>query len=56
MTWEKRRRNLFFEEGEKLWAIHTKPILQSDSGLLQTQNGAVLWDCLSLIDANVSSL
>ena len=44
--------NNFFEEGERLWGIHTEPQfgIGQRALLLQTQSGGVLWDCLSLID------
>jgi hypothetical protein len=47
-----RHQNVFFEEGENLWGIHTQPqfAIGQRALLLQTENGGVLWDCLSLVD------
>ncbi len=44
--------NHFFEEGEKLWGIHTQPqfAIGQRALLLQTPGGGILWDCVSLID------
>lgn len=54
----KTHRNVLFEEGQKLWGIHTEPnfAIGQRALLLQTRNGGVLWDCLSLIDANTVEL
>jgi hypothetical protein len=54
----KTHRNVFFEEGERLWGIHTEPnfAIGQRALLLETQNGGFLWDCLSLIDANTVEL
>jgi hypothetical protein len=47
-----KHQNEFFEEGERLWGIHTKPqfAIGQRALLLQTDDGGVLWDCVSLID------
>lgn len=44
--------NVFFEEGEKLWGIHTQPrfAIGQRALLLQTKDGGILWDCISLLD------
>lgn len=49
-------RNVFFEEGDKLWGIHTEPnfAIGQRALLLQTSNGGVLWDCVSLIEDNTT--
>ena len=54
----KTHRNVFFEEGKKLWGIHTVPnfAIGQRTLLLQTQNGGFLWDCLSLIDGDTVEL
>jgi hypothetical protein len=54
----KTHRNVLFEEGERLWGIHTEPnfAIGQRALLLQTQNGGFLWDCLSLIDTNTVEL
>jgi hypothetical protein len=45
-------RNAVFEEGERLWGIHTQPkfAIGQRALLLQTAGGGFLWDCVSLID------
>src|SRR5438093_1564328 len=55
---QKTHRNVFFEEGENLWGIHTEPnfAIGQRALLLQTQYGGTLWDCLSLIDASTFDL
>src|SRR5437870_1537657 len=55
---QKTHRNVFFEEGENLWGIHTEPnfAIGQRALLLQTQHGGILWDCLSLIDASTVEL
>ena len=54
----KTHRNVFFQEGEKLWGIHTQPefAIGQRALLLQTQTGGVLWDCVSLIDDSTIEL
>ena len=54
----KTHRNVFFEEGEKLWGIRTEPTfaIGQRALLLETRNGGFLWDCLSLIDNNTIQL
>jgi len=44
--------NVFFEEGEHLWGIHTQPqfAIGQRALFLQTKRGGVLWDCVSLMD------
>jgi hypothetical protein len=51
-------RNVFFEEGENLWGIQTQPEfgIGQRALLLQTKNGGILWDCVSLIDASTIDL
>jgi hypothetical protein len=51
---QKRYRNVFFQEGERLWGIHTEPefAIGQRALLLQTQNGGFLWDCVSLVDSS----
>jgi hypothetical protein len=55
---QRTHRNVFFEEGDKLWGIHTQPnfAIGQRNLLLQTENGGFLWDCLSLIDADTVEL
>jgi hypothetical protein len=55
---QKTHRNVFFQEGEKLWGIHTQPnfAIGQRALLLQTDSGGVLWDCLSLIDTSTVEL
>jgi hypothetical protein len=55
---QKTHRNVFFQEGEKLWGIHTQPnfAIGQRALLLQTDSGGILWDCLSLIDASTVEL
>ena len=47
-----------FQEGEKLWGIHTQPefAIGQRALLLQTHSGGVLWDCVSLIDDSTIEL
>src|SRR5260370_38243187 len=52
---QKRYRNVFFQEGERLWGIHTEPefAIGQRALLLQTLNGGgFLWDCVSLLDSS----
>jgi DNA-directed RNA polymerase subunit RPC12/RpoP len=52
---QKRYRNVFFLEGERLWGIHTEPefAIGQRALLLQTLNGGgFLWDCVSLVDSS----
>lgn len=55
---QKTHHNVLFEEGEKLWGIHTQPnfAIGQRALFLQTRNGGVLWDCVSLIDRNTTKL
>jgi len=55
---QKRNRNVFFREGEDVWGIQTEPefAIGQRALLLQTQNGGILWDCISLIDASTIEL
>jgi hypothetical protein len=55
---QKRHRNVFFQEGERLWGIQTEPefAIGQRALLLQTRNGGVLWDCVSLVDASTIEL
>jgi hypothetical protein len=48
----KAHRNVMFEEGERLWGIHTQPkfAIGQRALLLETGRGGFLWDCVSLID------
>jgi hypothetical protein len=48
----KRHHNVIFEEGERLWGIHTQPkfAIGQRALLLETAHGGFLWDCVSLID------
>lgn len=45
-------RNVVFEEGERLWGIHTQPkfAIGQRALLVQSEHGGVLWDCVSLVD------
>jgi hypothetical protein len=45
-------RNVMFEEGDRLWGIHTQPkfAIGERALLLETAHGGMLWDCVSLID------
>jgi hypothetical protein len=47
-----KHQNIFFEEGEKLWGIHTQPqfAIGQRALLLQTSGGGIFWDCVSLVD------
>jgi hypothetical protein len=51
---QKRYRNVFFLEGERLWGIHTEPefAIGQRALLLQALNGGFLWDCVSLVDSS----
>jgi hypothetical protein len=51
-------RNFFFEEGWKIWGIHTQPEfgIGQRALLLQRPNGGFLWDCVSLIDDSTIGL
>ena len=55
---QKRNRNVFFREGEDVWGIQTEPefAIGQRALLLQTSNGGILWDCVSLIDASTIEL
>ncbi len=55
---QKSHRNVFFQEGERLWGIHTEPefAIGQRALLVQTRNGGVLWDCISLLDASTIEL
>ena len=55
---QKSHRNVFFQEGERLWGIHTQPefAIGQRALLLQTRNGGFLWDCVSLIDSSTIEL
>jgi hypothetical protein len=55
---QKSHRNVFFQEGESLWGIQTEPefAIGQRALLLQTRNGGVLWDCVSLVDASTIEL
>jgi hypothetical protein len=55
---QKTHRNVFFREGERLWGIYTEPkfAIGQRALLLQRQRGGVLWDCVSLIDADTVEL
>jgi len=55
---QKSHRNVFFQEGEGIWGIHTEPEfgIGQRALLLQTRNGGVLWDCISLLDASTIEL
>jgi hypothetical protein len=55
---QKSHRNVFFVEAERLWGIHTEPefAIGQRALLLQTRNGGVLWDCVSLVDASTIEL
>jgi hypothetical protein len=48
----KAHRNVVFEEGERLWGIHTQPkfAIGQRALLVQSEHGGVLWDCVSLVD------
>jgi hypothetical protein len=48
----KAHRNVMFEEGDRLWGIHTQPkfAIGQRALLLETARGGFLWDCVSLID------
>lgn len=54
----KTHRNFFFEEGWRLWGIHTDPEfgIGQRALLLQRPNGGFLWDCVTLIDSNTAGL
>jgi hypothetical protein len=55
---QKTHRNVFFQEGESLWGIQTEPefAIGQRALLLQTRNGGILWDCVSLVDASTIEL
>lgn len=46
-------KNIFFEEGSGLWGIITEPKfgIGQRALLVQASSGNILWDCVSLIDA-----
>jgi hypothetical protein len=48
----KTHRNVVYEEGDRLWGIHTQPkfAIGQRALLLETGRGGFLWDCISLID------
>jgi hypothetical protein len=48
----KANRNVIYEEGDRLWGIHTQPkfAIGQRALLLETGRGGFLWDCVSLID------
>jgi len=48
----KAHRNVVFEEGERLWGIHTQPkfAIGQRALLVQSEAGGFLWDCVSLVD------
>lgn len=50
--------NVVFEEGQRLWGIHTEPrfAIGQRALLLQTQGGGLLWDCVSLVDSSTIAL
>ncbi len=50
----KSHRNTFFQEGEGVWGIGTEPKFAIGQRALLIQNpaGNILWDCVSLIDAD----
>ena len=53
----KTNRNVFFEEGWRLWGIHTEPKFGiGQRALLLQRQGGFLWDCVSLIDASTVGL
>ncbi len=54
----KAHRNVVFEEGERLWGIHTQPkfAIGQRALLLQSAQGGFLWDCVSLIDEETVGL
>jgi hypothetical protein len=55
---QKTHRNTLFHEGDNLWGIHTQPLfaIGQRALLLQTKDGGLLWDCVSLLDADTVSL
>jgi hypothetical protein len=55
---QKSHRNVFFQEGEGLWGVQTEPefAIGQRALLLQTRNGGMLWDCVSLLDDSTVGL
>lgn len=55
---QRTHRNVVFEEGQRLWGIHTEPrfAIGQRALLLQTQGGGLLWDCVSLVDSSTIAL
>jgi len=51
-------RNVFHQEGSGVWGIHTEPKfgIGQRALLIQTPGGNILWDCVSLIDADTVAL
>ncbi len=61
ITLEKLRqkyRNFFFQEGPGIWGVQTEPKFGIGQRALLVQTGAqnILWDCVSLIDADTVEL
>jgi len=51
-------RNTLFQEGEGIWGISTVPAfgIGQRALLIRTEEGNILWDCVSLIDADTVAL
>lgn len=51
-------RNVLFQESAGLWGIHTQPqfAIGQRALLLQSKHGNILWDCISLVDADTVTL
>jgi hypothetical protein len=54
----KTHRNTLYQEGEGIWGIGTEPkfAIGQRALLIQTGAGNILWDCVSLIDADTVAL
>jgi len=54
----KAHRNVVFEEGERLWGIHTRPkfAIGQRALLVLSAEGGFLWDCVSLVDDETVNL
>jgi len=53
-----KHRNFFFQEGPGIWGIQTEPRFGIGQRALLVQTGGrnILWDCVSLIDADTAEL
>ena len=54
----KTHRNTLYQEGQGIWGIGTEPkfAIGQRALLIQTPTGNILWDCISLLDADTIAL